>query len=279
MQFTGSQTDNPDQRISEDINNFILNTWMYTFQLLQQLVTLGTFLVILWNLFSLYSSHDFWQGPVFPRLLHCHLPGLGGTGHLCCPLFRPAVNRLNYNQTRHEADFRFSLVRVRENSEQIALLGGEKVEHRRLMGVFNNIVANAFRIMMRNMKPGFANQTFTSLDGVLISLLLGPAYFTVGLPSGYGAIMQISQAFATVTGTFNFFKTMYAQLAAWKAVINRLTGFLDSRERSEALLKESRIVIKEEEADQITLPELEIYLPSGQLMVAAKDIVIPGEIP
>ena len=186
---------------------------------------------------------------------------------------------LNYNQTRHEADFRFSLVRVRENSEQIALLGGEKVEHRRLMGVFNNIVANAFRIMMRNMKPGFANQTFTSLDGVLISLLLGPAYFTVGLPSGYGAIMQISQAFATVTGTFNFFKTMYAQLAAWKAVINRLTGFLDSRERSEALLKESRVVIKEEEADQITLPELEIYLPSGQLMVAAKDIVIPGEIP
>ena len=278
MQFTGSQTDNPDQRISEDINNFILNTWMYTFQLLQQLVTLGTFLVILWNLSRSIPLMIFGRDWSFPGYFIVISLVWAVLGTFVVHYFGRQLIGLNYNQTRHEADFRFSLVRVRENSEQIALLGGEKVEHRRLMGVFNNVVANSFRIMMRNMKLGFANQTFTSLDGVLISLLLGPAYFTVGLPGGYGAIMQISQAFATVTGTFNFFKTMYAQLAAWKAVINRLTGFLDSRERSEALLKESRIVIKEEEADQITLPELEIYLPSGQLMVAAKDIVIkPGE--
>ncbi len=278
MQFTGSQTDNPDQRISEDISTFIGSTWGMSFGLLQNLVMLGSFLVILWNLSNTIPLMLFGRDWSFPGYFIVISIIWAVLGTLIAHYFGRQLIGLNYNQTRYEADFRFSLVRVRENSEQIALLGGEKVEHGRLMGVFNNVVSNSFRIMMRNMKFGFANQGYSSLEGVLISLLLGPAYFTVGLPGGYGAIMQISMAHQTVNNTFSYFKNAYAGLAAWKAVINRLTGFLDSRERSEALLKESRIYIKEQDKDQITLPELEVYLPSGQLMITAKDIVIkPGE--
>ena len=110
--------------------------------------------------------------------------------------------------------------------------------------------------------------------GVIISLLLGPAYFAGQIPGGYGAIMQIAMAFATVTGTFTFFQTSYAGLAAWKATSNRLTDFLENAKKSEEIWAKSEISVKEHKKDDIEIKNLDVNLPTGKLQISAKDIVI-----
>ena len=278
MQLAENRIDNPDQRISEDIDAFIGSTWMFTFQLLNNVIMLGSFLVILWNLSNsiplILGGRD-WSFPGY-FIVIALLWAIFGT--YVVHWFGRQLIRLNFNQTRYEADFRFSLVRFRENSEQIAFLRGEKVEHPRLMSVFYNIISNRFKILKRNMKMQYVSGIFGQIDGVLISLLLGPAYFatapTPGIPGGYGAIMQISQAFATVLGTFKFFQNLYGALAAWKAVINRLVGFLENAQRSEEILLESKVEIVEQDTDEIVIPDLKVYLPDGRLQVTAKNLAI-----
>ena len=272
MQFTKS-TDNPDQRISEDVKIFLDYTWMFTFNLLQQVLTLGSFLVILWNLSNDIPLMLFGRDLSFPGYFIVIALVWAILGTFLSHTFGKSLIGLNYNQTRFEADFRFSLVRVRENSEQIALLGGEQVEHSQLMSIFNNVIANNFRIMLRRMKLTIVSVGFDMADGVVISILLGPSYFMGAIPGGYGAIMQISQAFATVLTTFKFFKQIYEQLAQWKAVINRLCGFLDSREEAAEITRQSKIEIEERDIDEIQVPQMDIFLPTGQLQVTAKDMV------
>ncbi|NLP36568.1 MAG: ABC transporter ATP-binding protein/permease [Firmicutes bacterium] len=271
MQFTKS-TDNPDQRISEDVKVFLDYTWMFTFNLLQQVLTLGSFLVILWNLSNNIPLMLFGKDWSFPGYFIVIALLWAALGTFLSHTFGKALIGLNYNQTRYEADFRFSLVRVRENSEQIALLGGENVEHSQLMSIFNNVIANNFRIMLRRMKLSIVSVGFDMADGVVISVLLGPSYFMGAIPGGYGAIMQISQAFSTVLTTFKFFKQIYEQLAHWKAVINRLCGFLDSREEAAEITRQSRIEIEEQDTEEIQVPQMDIFLPNGQLQVTAKDM-------
>ena len=272
MQFTGSKIDNPDQRIAEDINRFLDFTWRYTFQLFQNLLTLGSFIVILWNLSATIPMILFgrdWSFPGYFIVIAFIWSVIGTYG---AHFFGRALIGITYDQTRYEADFRFSLVQIRENSEQISLLGGEQVEHTRVMEIFNNVIANTFRMAMRRMKLQFITLGFSFADGVVISILLGPAYFLGAIPGGYGSIMQIANAFQQVLLTFKFFQTIYADLAVWKAVINRLVGFLDSHEEAEKITQASNIVIDEHDADNVHIPKMDIFLPTGELQAVAQDL-------
>ncbi len=272
MQITKNSTDNPDQRISEDINTFLTNTLAYTLQLLQQLLTLGSFLVILWNLSNSIPLYIGGRDFSFPGYFIVIAFVWAVLGTFCVHAIGKPLIRLGYMQQRYEADFRFALVRVRENSEQIALLGGEPVEHGNLMGVFGNVVANTFRTMLRTAKHSLVSLSYAQLDGLIISLLLGPSYFLGMLPGGYGAIMQVSQAFQTVLTTFKFFQTAYVGLAAWKACINRLYGFLEDAERTAKIVDESKIHIHKQDSDEIDIDHLAVDLPDGSLLITADNI-------
>jgi len=134
MQLTGSETDNPDQRISEDINLFITQTWTYTYSFVQNILQLGTYLVMLWDLSMtiplIFFDRD-WSFPGYFIVLAIIWAII--TTFLTHKVGKP-ISRLTYNQQMYDANFRFSLVRVRECSEQIALLKGEEVEHAREIG-------------------------------------------------------------------------------------------------------------------------------------------------
>ncbi len=274
MRLTGSPTDNPDQRIQEDINGFISSAMMYTLTLVQNIAMMSTFMVILWNLSNTI--------PMIIGDVDLSFPGYFIVIALLWAVistttvhnFGKQLVKLQYNQQMFEADFRFSMVRVREYSEQISLLKGEGVEHTNVMGRFTNVIANTFRLMGRNMKLGMWNMGLSMFMGVIISLLLGPAYFAGQIPGGYGAIMQISMAFATVEGTFTFFQTSYAGLAAWKATSNRLSDFLENARKSEEIWASSQISVKEHKEDDIEIKDLDVNLPTGKLQISAKDIVI-----
>ncbi len=149
MQLMGDAADNPDQRISEDIRLFIEKTLEIGIGLLSSTVTLGSFVVILWNLSAHAPLHLFggvWAIPgdlVWAALIYAVLGTLAA--HL---IGRPLIS-LNFNQQRFEADFRFDLVRVRENAEQIALLRGGSAERNRLLARFGAVTGNWYAIMSR----------------------------------------------------------------------------------------------------------------------------------
>ncbi|KAB2942382.1 MAG: hypothetical protein F9K20_07200 [Hyphomicrobium sp.] len=130
---------------------------------------------------------------------------------------------LNRDQQRFGADFRFALVRLRENSEQVAMLGGEGAEQRQLTSRFANIVSNWHAVMNRQKMLTFFTAGYNQFAVILPYAILARPFFTDQIP--LGTLMQTAGAFGQVQTSLSFFVTSYAQLAEWKAVVDRLSGF------------------------------------------------------
>ena len=224
MQLLGDAADNPDQRIAEDIRLFIERTLTIGIGLLGAIVTLGSFIVILWTLSG--------AAPLTQcSAMSVTIPGYLVWAALIYAIFGTALThligwplvQLNFNQQRYEADFRFNLVRVRENSEQIALLGGETAETERLLTRFGKVVANWHLIMSRQKRLTFFTTAYTRFALVFPFIVASPAYF-VGTMQ-LGGLVQTAGAFNSVETALSFFINVYRDLAEWHAVIARLDGF------------------------------------------------------
>jgi putative ATP-binding cassette transporter len=188
---------------------------------------------------------------------------------------RPLIG-LIFNQQRYEADFRFNLVRARENSEQIALLRGEDAERSRLGQRFGRVVDNWFLIMTRQKKLTFFTAGFDQASVVLPYLMVSPAYFagTVQL----GALMQTASAFNSVQGALSFFVLTYSQLAEWTAVIQRLAGFDVAVSAAQSLRRSQPVVPTRDSAGEaIALENLELRLPRGAQLAKADAIQIAAK--
>ena len=155
MQLLGDAADNPDQRIAEDIRLFIERTLTIGVGLLSAIVTLASFVVILWTLSAAAPLHLFGTAIAIPGYLVWAALIYAILGTAFTHLIGWPLVQLNFNQQRYEADFRFNLVRVRENSEQIALLAGETAESDRLLTRFGKVVANWHLIMSRQKRLTF----------------------------------------------------------------------------------------------------------------------------
>jgi putative ATP-binding cassette transporter len=274
MQLTGNETDNPDQRIAEDINGFIMNTWLYTFSFANNIISLVTYLGMLWGL---SASIPLILGGVdysFPGyFIVIAIIWVAITTTITHVIGKPLA-RLTYNQQMYDANFRFSLVRVRESSEQIALLKGEEVEHTRLMTIFGDAVANTFRTMGRGMRVGFATMTLQYGDAMMFTLLLGPAYFFYDAIPGYGTFMQIATAFQNVVNGFKWFQTSYVGLAAYVAVIDRLYAFNTNYEKTMQVIADSELKITQSSTNEINVKNLDVYLPTGVMQISAESLVM-----
>src|SRR5690348_8113940 len=224
MQLQGDAADNPDQRISEDIRQFIELTLTIGLQLLNSTVTLFSFLIILWGLSK--------AAPL--ALFGVNIPGYLVWAALVYAVFGTALTHLigrplvalNFQQQRYEADFRFNLVRVRENSEQIALLDGDAAERERLLMRFGNVVGNWYALMTRQKKLTFFTASYTQAAVVFPFIMVSPAYFANLMQ--LGGLMQTANAFSQVQTSLSVFVTLYRSLAEWSAVIERLAGFEQS---------------------------------------------------
>jgi putative ATP-binding cassette transporter len=223
MQLSGDCTDNPDQRIAEDIKLFVANTLSLGTGLLGSVVTLGSFVVILWGLSNAAPLTLFGYALGIPGYLvwTAIVYAVAGTFISHC-IGRPLVD-LDIEQQRREADLRAGLLRVRENAEQIALLKGETAEHRRLMAHFTKVKDNWMAIMGRQKRLTFFTAGYNQVQVIVPILAAGPVYFagTIGL----GGLMQTASAFGRVEGALSFFVKAYPQLAQWKSILERLDGF------------------------------------------------------
>ena len=271
MQLQGDAADNPDQRISEDIRSFIELTLNIGLQILNSTVTLISFMVILWSLSEAAPLSLF--GVNIPGYLvwAAFIYAVFGTAltHL---IGRPLV-ALNFQQQRYEADFRFSLVRVRENSEQIALLEGDEAERERLLMRFGNVVGNWYALMTRQKKLTFFTAGYSQAAVVFPFVMVSPAYFAGKLQ--LGGLMQTANAFGQVQGALSVFVSLYRSLAEWSAVIERLAGFEQSIAAARRLADAPHAIeVARGEGKAVAFKDLAVRLPDGLPLVNAKDISI-----
>jgi len=274
MQLLGDAADNPDQRIAEDIRLFIERTLTIGVGLLGAVVTLLSFLAILWTLSAAAPAQLFGLPITIPGYLVWAALIYAVLGTLCTHLIGWPLVVLNFNQQRFEADFRFNLVRVRENSEQIALLSGETAETDRLLTRFSKVVANWHRIMLRQKRLTFFTTGYNRFALVFPFIVVSPAYFA-GLMQ-LGGLIQTASAFNSVETALSFFITVYRDLAEWRAVIARLDGFDHSIEaaRAAATTAPQVDVVEPSEKSGVSIGSLSVRLPDGAPLVATEDLFI-----
>ena len=274
MQLQGDAADNPDQRISDDVKMFVEQTLAICVGFLSAVVTLGSFVVILWGLSA--------DSPLTLFGNEFHVPGYLVWGAMIYAIFGTALTHwigsplvmLNFQQQRFEADFRFNLVRVRENSEQIALLRGESAEQGRLLDRFGRVVQNWYEIMTRTKRLTAFTSSYSQAAVVFPYVLVAPAYFTDKIQ--LGGMMQTASAFSSVQQALSFFVTAYRSLAEWSSVVARLEGFEGAIASATRLTSASPSisVVRSDESEAIELRQFLVKLPNATPLVAADGLRI-----
>ena len=275
MQLLGDAADNPDQRIADDTQRFVEQTLTLGIGLLSSVVTLASFVVILWGLSNQAPLHLFGNDIAFPGYLVWGALVYAILGTTLTHLIgRPLVD-LNFRQQRFEADFRFNLVRTRENAEQIALLEGEPAERTRLLNRFGFVVGNWLDIMQRTKKLTAFTATYSQAAVIFPYVLIAPAYFANKIQ--LGGMMQTASAFSSVQDSLSFFITAYRTLAEWQSVVARLDGFEGSIRGGDAFAQRQDIIrVKPAGRDGIELDDLVVTLPDGKPLLAADGFKLPN---
>jgi putative ATP-binding cassette transporter len=275
MQMLGDAADNPDQRIAEDTQRFVEQTLALGVGLLSAVVTLVSFVFILWGLSNEAPLHLFGKDIAIPGYLVWGALIYAVLGTTLTHLIGWPLVGLNFQQQRYEADFRFNLVRARENGEQIALLHGEPAERTRLQGRFGYVVENWMDIMQRTKKLTAFTATYSQASVIFPYVLVAPAYFAEKVQ--LGGMMQTASAFSSVQDSLSFFITSYRTLAEWQSVVARLSGFETAIENAAALTtKENIIHIASDDKGTIGLEKLLVSLPNGTPLVTADGFSIRG---
>lgn len=262
LQLTDRQTDNPDQRIAEDISELVSSTLTLSIGYLRELATLFTFLGVLWTLskpttltignttFHLAQGYMVWAALIY---------AIFGTV-LTFWIGRPLVG-LNFNQQRYEADFRFSLVRLRENAESVALYQGSQEEGNYLRSRFLQVVDNFYALMKRQKILGFFTLGFNQ-TAVIFPIILGaPLYFAKQIT--LGDLMQTLSAFGTVQGSMSLLVDSYTDLARWKSVVDRLATFEQGLQHAEQLPR----LEPEKNGETLKLNQVKVEQPNGFILM------------
>jgi putative ATP-binding cassette transporter len=278
MQLLGDAADNPDQRIADDLQMFVQSTLSIGLGLLSSCVTLCSFVVILWTLSAAAPLHLFGASLAIPGYLVWAALFYAVVGTVFTHLIGWPLIPLNFQQQRYEADFRFNLVRTRENSEQIAALHGEPAERERHLSRFGLVVGNWIAIMQRQKKLSFFTQSYSQASVIFPYLMVSPAYFSGAMQ--LGGLMQTASAFNSVQTALSYFVSAYQSIAQYRAVVTRLSGFEDAivAGREVALTQPAVEVLPREASIVISIDHLAVRLPGGAPLVDAEAIVLsPGE--
>jgi len=273
LNFTSNGADNPDQRIAEDLRGFVQLTLSLSLGFLTNIVSLVSFLAILWSLsggVSLFGL-DIPGYMVWVALVYA----VGGTW-IAHKIGKPLA-KLSFDQQKYEADFRFALVRLRENAESIALQRGEQQEAHRFADRFGQVVSNWWAIMRTQKRLVWFTAGYGQVAVIFPLLVAAPRYFSGAIP--LGALMQTSQAFGQVQGALSWFIDAYTSLADWHATTSRLVGFHHAVEAVRAANSRHAGIERVEGSDAaLHLDGLALALPtSGAPLLRADLTVTPGE--
>ncbi|MBX9590581.1 MAG: ABC transporter ATP-binding protein/permease [Hyphomonadaceae bacterium] len=260
MELTGQGTDNPEQRIEQDVNTFATQTLEITLGLLLQVLTFATFAVVLWNLSGSFVLPIF-GGLSIPGYMMWAALLYALIGSLATYLIgRPLVG-INFALERYNADFRYRMVRIRENAESIALYRGEPDEQRSLRGAFARIYGTWWSFMKYTKRLSWLTSFYGQAAAIFPILVAAPQYFAGRIQ--LGTLTQTADAFAQVQQSLSWFVDTYPRLAAWKAVVDRLTTFGEAMAKAKAAQRDSAFQVQPRPQPDVSLQAVEVQLPNG----------------
>jgi putative ATP-binding cassette transporter len=268
LQLLDRGTDNPDQRIADDLNIFVDLTLSLSLGLLSAVVTLVSFVGILWVISGALTV----AGVEIPGYMVWVAVAYAVVGTWLTHLIGRPLIGLDFNQQRFEANFRFALVRLRENAEGVALYRGEGGELENFRARFANVIANWWAKMLKQKQLTWFTSFYGQVAIIFPFVVASPRFFSGAMP--LGGIFQIASAFGQVQGALSWFIGAYASFANWKATVDRLTGFTAALEQARAeaeRLDGERI----EGAEKVlTLERLELDLPQGKPLLVPTTLTL-----
>ena len=273
--------DNPDQRISDDLQSFASTTLVLTLDLLSTLVTLFSFVVVLWTLAGALSIMIGGTALYIPGYMVWATALYAIVGSWAINRFGHPLVSVNYQQQRVEANFRFGLIRLRENSEQIAFYDGIDTETTNARGLFGKIRENYWLVMRYTKRLNFTLNIYGQIAIIFPILVAAPRYFAGAF--SLGVLMRISDAAGTVSDSFSWFVNSYGTLVEWRATVNRLrefkrvVGSSHLKEEVSPATEHGGIKLHYIDSTNFTTSGLKLALPNGDTLSKIRDIAIqPG---
>ena len=266
------QTDNPDQRIAEDIDQFTGDTLNLSLGLLNSVVTLASFITILWGLSSPLNINIAGH--------HINIPGFMVWAALLYAVVgsfimhkigKPLIG-LNFMQQKFEANFRYSMVRLRENAEGVALYNGEEKERELLEWRFTDVWKNTWKIMRKQKQTVGFNSGYNQIAIIFPLIIAAPSFFSGVIK--LGGLMQVNNAFSQVMGAVSWFVDSYASIASWKASVDRLTTYNQDMLETKQQAANSKLLLTRHQHDYLTIHQCAIKLPNGTTLSDLNELTL-----
>jgi putative ATP-binding cassette transporter len=277
METVRADADTPDQRIAEDVRTYVASALGLSLSLLAAIVTLVSFSGLLWRMSS--------DWPVQIGSLHFDVPGFMMwvafayavvASWITHRVGRPLVP-INFDRLRFEADFRFGLVRFRENAEAIGLAGGETFERDSSVGRFRRIVDNWWELILAQRNLTLLTTGIGQLNGAVPLLVAAPGYFLGNLT--LGRVAQAGIAYGQVSGALAWFVNAYQEIAQWRASVERLLTFTDALDAAQIRhCNPAALRVDRTDREALEIENLRLARPDGQpLLEGGSASVAPGE--
>jgi len=275
-QYVPERVDNPDQRIQQDVDSFVSSSLSLSVGLLDAVVSLFSFTLILWGLSGTLQLF----GVQIPRAMVFLVYAYVLVATICAVRIGRPLIRLSFLNERLNANFRYSLIRLREYGESIAFYRGESVERADLGTRFGELIRNTWAILFRSLK--FQGFNFSVSQAAVVFPFIVQAPRLLSKQITLGDVTQTAQAFGQVQDALSFFRSSYDEFASYRAVLERLSGFLDMTESTKRLASHARV---RSEGDRLELASLTVRTPTGRVVVRdltlalspASALIIRGE--
>ncbi|NSL53526.1 ABC transporter ATP-binding protein/permease [Uliginosibacterium sp. IMCC34675] len=261
-QYLAEQIDNPDQRIQQDVTQFVEGTLKLSLGMLEAIVSLIEFTLMLWGLSGALALLGFEIPRAMVFLVYIYVAVATG---LAIWIGRPLI-ALTFQNERFNADFRYALIRLREYGESIAFYAGEQVERSTLLQRFASVIRNMWDLLFRGLKLQGFNLAVSQLAVVFPIIIQAPRLFAQQIT--LGDLMQTSQAFGQVQDALSFFRSSYDEFASYRAVLARLGGFLDVIDQTAAL---PAVEIRSDGA-RVAVSALTVRSTTQQVLLADLDL-------
>jgi putative ATP-binding cassette transporter len=262
-----SIVDNPDQRIADDLNGFTNSTLSLGLDFISNVVTLFSFIFVL---YAISGSINLFGVTIHGYMLYVAIL-YSAFGTFLTHLIGRKLVPLTFNQQRVEANFRYGLIRVRDNPEAVALYGGENDEQITLRERFQAVRDNFWAIMRRTKALNFFTIGFNQVANIFPLLVALPRYFSHQI--ALGGLSQIPMVFGQVQGAFSWFVTSYQGLVNWRATVSRLHGFQEAV--TAARLAASNGPRRGQPGDALTFNNLTLSLPDGRRLLENASLSLP----
>ena len=261
LQMFGKDTDNPDQRISEDVRQFVEMTLSFGIGILKAFCTFASFVVILYNLSGSLSftfmgktwtinGYMLWAALIYSVI-----------GTYITHLVGRKLVKINFIQQKYEADFRFSMIRLRESAESVAFYRGEAQEGSVFKQRFKMLLDNFWKLVNKQKQLVFLNSGYSQIAIIFPFVVAMNRYLTKEVT--LGGLMQVASAFGRVQDSLSYFVDMYSSIAQWQAVVMRLTYF--GRHMHEVSQQAERFHVERfAAADVVEVSNMQINLPDGK---------------